>query len=33
MSKSFSDTTKNVDVKNFIVNNQNIGNEAKFLKL
>ena len=26
MSKSFSDTTMNVDVKNFIVNNQNIDN-------
>ena len=33
MSKSFSDTTMNVDIKNFIVNNQNIGNGAKFLKL
>ena len=32
MSKSFSDTM-NVDVKNFIVNNQNIDNETKFLKL
>lgn len=26
MSKSFSDTAMNVDVKNFTVNNQNIDN-------